>query len=197
VDKKVDKASAEEPFLNALWKLAYARRSFEEVQAACDYLSAQKLSPEDAGYNPLVVAIHVIYARPFKHSRGGIKQLSADLVPEKFRDVHRQMILVRDQVVAHLDANASKLGDLPANHVRIVVTPAGAVNLRTNEVTARKISISQIRGLAAALGEEITRLMAELARSVGPQTIPRKPGEYLIDLVGQQFVWLAERPGQT
>lgn len=47
------------------------------------------------------IAITAAYARPFKQKRA--VQLSADIVPEKFKETHGAVILMRDKVIAHRD----------------------------------------------------------------------------------------------
>jgi hypothetical protein len=41
---------------------------------------------------------------PFKHSKG-IERLAVEFVPEKFLQLLRQLILVRDRTSAHSDAS--------------------------------------------------------------------------------------------
>lgn len=182
-----------EPFLNRLWQLTYARYSFRQVVAVCDFLLAQHAPEDDALYYPLMVAIHVVYARPFKHSRGGIKTLTEDVVPPELLRIHRQMIIVRDQVLAHQDANPSNLKGLPANHVRLIVRAPGVVNLGGSEITAAPAAILQFRELANSMDSQMTSSLAELAKEPGAaQILPTGCGQYFIDLERHELIQMPD-----
>src|SRR5438105_7930614 len=79
-----------------LWKAGYAWSSFAYVRDVCDHLLSEKIPPSGRMYYPLVTAIAVLYARLFKQSRG-IEKLTPQFVPKKFRPLHKQIILLRDQ----------------------------------------------------------------------------------------------------
>lgn len=106
---------------NRLWKAASAWASFGDVRDECDYILREQIQPEAMIYYPLVTAICVLYARPFKRSRG-IESLTPQFVPKKFLDLHKQLILLRDKTSAHVDAGGALFFQgLPANNVRLIV----------------------------------------------------------------------------
>jgi hypothetical protein len=80
----------------------------------------EQIQPKSTIYYPLVTAICVLYSRPFKPSKG-IEKLTLQFVPTKFHHLHNQLILVRDQTVAHVDARGAPFKELPANNVRFIV----------------------------------------------------------------------------
>src|SRR6266404_7077832 len=105
---------------NRLWKAGYAWTSFQYVTDICDYILSHQIQPADAIYYPLVTAICVLYARPFKRSRG-IERLTLQFVPKPSHGLHNQLILLRDQAIAHVDALGARFQGLPANNVRLIV----------------------------------------------------------------------------
>src|ERR1051326_692122 len=88
---------------NRLWKATSAWNSFSNVRDACDHILTNHIRPDDLIYYPLITAISVLYARPFKRSRG-IESLSVQFIPKKFRLLHQLLISFRDQTAAHVDA---------------------------------------------------------------------------------------------
>src|SRR6266487_6639655 len=134
---------------NRFWKAGYAWLSFQYVVDLCDYILSEKIQPEATIYYPLVTAISVLYARPFKRSKG-IESLTLQFVPKKFLYLHRQLILIRDQTAAHVDAHGAQFKELPANNVRLIVR-GSQVALSVQQVKFKLSGISQIRELASAL----------------------------------------------
>jgi hypothetical protein len=167
---------------NRFWKSAYAWNSFQHVRDICDNILSQQIQPEDTIYYPLVTAICVLYARPFKRSRG-IESLSMQFVPRKFHRLHVLLITLRDQTIAHVDARSFPFKGLPANNVRLIVQDR-QVRLEPNEVKFKLETVSEIRALAGAL---INRMQEYTSKLVGqyPSDVP--DGEYLIDLTTETF----------
>jgi len=91
------------PFHNRLWKAGYAWLSFQSVVDLCDYILSESIQPDDKIYYSLVIAISVLYARPFKHIEG-MQKLTDQLVPKEFYQLHRELIVLRDKTTAHVDA---------------------------------------------------------------------------------------------
>src|SRR5207302_8133039 len=99
------KKHAPRPYQKRLWLQAYAWQSLSHVQVTCDFVFASKIKESDPIYYPLLTAIFVLYARPFKRSNL-VGSISPQMVPKKFAELHRQIIGLRDQMSAHLDADA-------------------------------------------------------------------------------------------
>jgi hypothetical protein len=169
-----------EPHENRLWKAGYAWSSFQYVADVCDYILSEKIPLNARIYYPLVTAISVLYARPFKRSKG-IGKLTEQFVPRKFLKLHKQLILVRDQTTAHVDARGPIYQGIAANSVRLFVRNSGRqVALGMNQVKFNAFAISQIRELAGALVERMLKYIQKVA-SEYPNDVPND-GEYLIDL---------------
>lgn len=187
-------ASTEKPesVLDCFWKLAYARHSFEHARITCDHIVKTAIASGDDIYYPLMLAAHVTYARPFKRSGGGVRKLDEGIVPARFRDLHKEMIKIRDQALAHTDADGSKYRGLPGNHVRVKVQRDGGVNLVVQDLKARIHFIPQIRELCESLITKMTqelKLVSENKDFVS--LVPRITGEYIVDLKEQRFAALS------
>jgi hypothetical protein len=91
----------------------------------------------------------VLYARPFERSRG-IETLTLQFLPRRFHDLHPAIDLLRDQTVAHADAQGALDRGLPANNVRLIVYE-GQVQLGIQEVKFKLTAISEARELANVL----------------------------------------------
>jgi hypothetical protein len=167
---------------NRVWKAANAWNSFQYVRNVCDYILSEQIQPDAPIYYPLITAICVLYARPFKRSRG-IESLSVQFVPKEFLKLHHLLILVRDQTAAHVDAQSAAFHGLPANNVRLIVRDR-QVRFGIHQVKFKITIISQIRDLADALVER----MYDHSNKLGSE-YPEMPedGEYLIDLTTGTF----------
>jgi hypothetical protein len=168
---------------NRLWKATSAWNSFSNVRDACDYILSNHIQPDDLIYFPLVTAISVLYARPFKRSRG-IESLSVQFVLKNFRLLHHLLISFRDQTAAHVDAKSFRFKGRPANHVRLIVRNRQPY-LQSHGVKFKLSVISEIRDLANALVERTLKYINDVV-SEYPNEVP--DGEYLIDLATGTFV---------
>jgi hypothetical protein len=173
---------APHPYQTRFWKSAYAWSSFEHVRDICDYILSQQIQPEDTIYYPLVTAICVLYARPFKTSKG-IESLTDQFVPKKFHHLHALLIMLRDQTIAHVDARSFPFKGLPANNVRLIVRDR-QVRLETHGVKFKLKTVSEIRLLADALINRMQEHSSKLVKQY-PSDVP--DGEYLIDLTTETF----------
>jgi hypothetical protein len=167
-----------------LWRVGYAWTSFEYVRDTCDYIIKHDLQPNDEIYYSLMVAICVLYGRPFTRSRGGIQRLSADIVPRKFAQLHSQIMLVRHQIAAHTDAAGAHLEDMPANNVRLQFD-RGQVRLAVSQVKFKRPTIQRIRQLAHNLSKIMLSQINDLLRAL-PEAIDPE-GEYLLDMTTGEF----------
>jgi hypothetical protein len=173
------------PFQNRLWKAGYAWLSFQYVVDLCDHILSEGIQPDAPIYYPLVTAIIVLYARPFKHSKG-IESLTLQFVPKEFHNLHHQLILLRDKTTAHVDARSVSLQGLPANNVVLSVREHGnRIRLAVQQVKFKTLAIPQIRGLATALVKRMLGYIKNVANE-NPNNVP-DDGDYLIDLTIKTF----------
>lgn len=75
-------------------------RFLDEYQMILSYKQAEK---NDILLKALFRAIVITYGRCFKNSNARIKILSDDVISEKNKDVHAELIEIRDKYVAHAD----------------------------------------------------------------------------------------------
>jgi hypothetical protein len=143
----------------------------------------EQIQPDDPIYHPLITAICVFYARPFKRSKG-IENLTVQFVPKKFRPLHQLLILVRDQTAAHVDAQTKLLHHgQAANRVRLIVLNR-QVRLDVHYVGFKLATISEIRDLANDL---IKRMFDYTNKIIQEYPSGVEDGEYLIDLTTGTF----------
>ena len=146
-----------------LWRLGYARSSFDHVYNTCDYILQTPISVESPMYYPLVAAIYTLYAQPFSRSQI-IGRWTKQVVPKKHLDLHEQMMLVRNQLVAHSDATTSVLvSDMSGNHVRFIRT-RDHLELENFQVDTSLPVIIRTRELALALISRIDEHMRQIER---------------------------------
>ena len=85
------------------WLMLYAMDSFHHVVTACDHLIENNTQHDAPLYRLLATAILTMYGRPF-HNNRGVGKLDEVIVPAEFMDLHRQLILERDKIHAHVDS---------------------------------------------------------------------------------------------
>jgi len=168
------------PFHNRLWKAGYAWLSFQSVVDLCDYILSESIQPDDKIYYSLVIAISVLYARPFKHIEG-MQKLTDQFVPKEFYQLHRELIVLRDKTTAHVDARNVFFQGLPANNVILSVRDhSNRIRLGVQWLKFKTASISRICDLATAL---VARMLEYIRKNTDkyPNDVPDN-GEYRIDL---------------
>ena len=82
------------------WKYHTAALSFEQARNVVEQLMT--MSNIHPMFYPLMVSMHVFYARPFKHQKIS-RNISDDLIPSKFLSAHEMVINLRDRIFAHND----------------------------------------------------------------------------------------------
>jgi len=89
------------------WKYHSAALSFEQARNVAEQLMVMKNI--EAMFYPLMVSLHVFYARPFKHDKKS-RQIHEDLIPNNLLSIHSMLINLRDRIFAHNDKE-SKVKD--------------------------------------------------------------------------------------
>jgi hypothetical protein len=84
----------------AYWKHHVAAHSFEQARDVA--LRLQGVPDPDPLFLPLNVALHVFYARPFKHEQK-TRRIDTAMVPPEFASVHDRLLDMRDRIFAHHD----------------------------------------------------------------------------------------------
>lgn len=104
------------------WLLCYGITSMRKVIETCDLIVA--LCPDNRHplFQPLSVAVHVYYSRPFKACRFSPKdrrgnKLKAAIVPSAAKAMHEFLVDIRDSTMGHIDASSNKAAKRPMNDV--------------------------------------------------------------------------------
>lgn len=89
------------------WKYHTAALSFEQARNVAEQLMA--MQNRDSMFYPLMVSLHVFYARPFKHQKKSVN-INEELIPSDFLGTHKMVMNLRDRIFAHSDKK-SKVKD--------------------------------------------------------------------------------------
>jgi hypothetical protein len=88
-----------------LLKVTFAYAGFLDALECIKDLQQKGFSKDSPQYYPLMVGLICLYARPFTTSKG-MASLSHDIVPAQFRDLHRELLRLRNEMFAHTDPAA-------------------------------------------------------------------------------------------
>ena len=89
------------------WRYYVAAHSFDQARNVCRQL--QSVTDAQPLFLPLMIALHVLYARSFKHEKES-RRIDPALVPADFLSVHDMLLRMRDRIFAHHDKE-SKITD--------------------------------------------------------------------------------------
>jgi hypothetical protein len=160
--------------------LLQAREAFKWVIRTCAYIINNNLDPDDDLYHPLVVAIYVMYSRPFL-ANFGIGKLDTLLVPEPYLPLHKEIIDFRSKVFAHRDLKESKKGQQVRtllDYHTVYFTKKGAViYTQVAEERPPEENIRRIYDLASLLLEKVRYHSAKLNKKY-ERVMPKKDGTY-------------------
>lgn len=85
------------------WKYHVAAHSFEQARNLASQLLS--MSNTDAMFYPLMISLHVFYARPFKHPKKS-RRVANTIVPSDLTNVHDMLLQMRDRIFAHHDKDS-------------------------------------------------------------------------------------------
>jgi hypothetical protein len=88
-------------------EISKRRYYFFETKQLCDFILREKINPGHPLHASLMTALHILYGRPFKQQRAEAK-LSEEIIPPEFMETHNGLILMRDKIYAHTDADGPK-----------------------------------------------------------------------------------------
>jgi hypothetical protein len=88
-----------------LWKVTFAYAGFIDARECIKDLQEKGFSKDSPQYYPLMVGLICLYARPFMTSEG-MGSLPHDIVPGQFRDLHHELLRLRNKMFAHTDPAA-------------------------------------------------------------------------------------------
>lgn len=170
------------------WLLYYGITSMEKAIKSCDLIAQHCTTNADPLFQPLSLAVHAFYARPFK-SNGSAGRLPRDLVPDGAKGIHSWLEHFRDGVMSHIDPKVSETAGHPMNDV--VYTISGSKRqFSTLEARPSVEAYSDARAHYEAMIEvfedEITGL---LERFHG--LLPQSDGEYSLSIADGTPLFIA------
>lgn len=138
--------------IKKLWLMNHAHMAFLSVYEASSHIVKNDLKYGDGLFYPLFTSIVINYARPFKRSKI-VGKLVEELVPQKSKDLHNLLILIRDTLVAHSDGDgpSDKWGKI--NEVRYVFAKSHFV-CNTTQFHLNSTEIREAKNLAKILLEK-------------------------------------------
>jgi hypothetical protein len=180
-----------------LWKMFYAGERFKHCRSAAQHITDHKLEKEHPLFQPLLVAVYTLYAKPFRTSRG-VGKLSEDIIPQDRLELHEQTLIHRDKIYAHRDAKdedskiqIDKYG--LANQVR-ALRLLGHLHLLATDFHSRYPIMSEVVELCASLQKKTEYHVEKLWTRYHSQ-VPPKVGEYLLNVLEDKGdLWLPAEP---
>lgn len=98
------------------WLLCYAVTSMEKAIESCRLIKMHCADNRQPLFEPLIVALHSYYSRPFGPNHG-VGRLSEDFVPSERIGIHRCLLHFRNSVLSHTDSRPSKEANRPMHDV--------------------------------------------------------------------------------
>jgi hypothetical protein len=87
-----------------LWKMNFALETFRAVREGIRSVIDRSLDSESPDYYPMTVGIICLYVRPFMVNKP-VGQLSEKMVPKEYKNLHADLMKIRNQIFAHSDAS--------------------------------------------------------------------------------------------
>jgi hypothetical protein len=99
------------PYTDRLAFVKYQSASvcFKMVHDISSFFLTSGLDRHELIHDPLLVSLHVLYARPFKQRKS--LRLEATIVPTEFQITHERLITLRDRMHAHTDLDGPDITD--------------------------------------------------------------------------------------
>lgn len=133
------------------------------AENACCILAESKVKEDDVLYSPLLSAVMISYARPFKKSRKLVPLTSqwCGWHNDVQKELHRQIIGLRDTALAHSDSSMHMVRVSP-----VYVNGKRSPNLIKTTVGSGDLSAKHIPGILALIRETARRLDREKMRLI-------------------------------
>jgi hypothetical protein len=161
------------------WRMQFAVQTFKSVRAGITAMLERGLTLDSPEYYPLIVGLICLYGRPFKEQK---KTLALDekMVPEEHRDLHADLMRIRDKAFAHSDSSqALTLGEV-SNELRFrrVGNRIGAF------ATRFLIEPSHFKSMLPLLDSLIEKTNYHNQRICGrlSKNLPGAQGQYIVNI---------------
>jgi hypothetical protein len=162
----------------------YALSAFEKAHESCRLLLESCDDNRHPLFSALSTAVHVFYARPFRHIQGIPKSAlfqNTDAPPE-FHGMHEFLVSFRDKIVAHTDANTGKDFGVELHDVQIKIVPGDFV-LSCSDPAVRREAYQEVTPLIHAMKLFAMRRFVEI-KARNEEAFPLELGEYVLKFEG-------------
>jgi hypothetical protein len=175
-----------------LWAWYYGMRAFMHCQACCEHILKEKLDDPHPLFYPLSVGATINYGRPFRKSYG-MPTLGEEIVPARYSVVHEMVMLIRDRLHAHTDADRTAYPGQITVDVLLGVT-ATHREFKLVEAIIKPKAFENLNGLCKILVDKTSYHMDKLYKRYQKE-LPIDIGEYRIGLDpnGPDFIKLPLR----
>jgi hypothetical protein len=166
----------------SIWKCGYAEECFRRVANTCAFILQSGFDEKHTAYYPMIVAIYVLYGKPFKDTEVVGAGLSRRIVPAEFRKLHDVMIKFRDEVYAHTQPG-------PESEVRVRVSRPDkrrVGQLISTEFYARPPKLPLIIDLCQAVGTAVEERRVELQNRHFDKHLPKEEGDYPLNVFDRE-----------
>ncbi len=168
-----------------LWKMFYAKECFRHARAAAEHVRDNVLEAGHPLFYPLITAVYVLYAKPFKKAFGGVGVLGNEMVPKAQLELHELLLQHRDQLYAHRDAKSFQLPDRgPVNQIRFLVLPQ-ETRLFGTDFHARHPAMQPIVELCDTLEKKANYHVSKLSEK-HMREVPTSVGEYMLNIYDEK-----------
>lgn len=168
----------------ALW--AHAATCFQNCADACDYVLEHQLTQYDRLYKPLTVCAVIEYSKPFTNNKT-LGSTPKDIISEGNMKLHKDIMSLRNKVMAHLDTRGLANEVLTHHCVRFEVVRDGRYERYGYIVEEPKIApetVPELLSLAKVLAEKAhyhaSRHIKKLTQAL--KRARTGHGEYLVEL---------------
>ena|SRR5258708_8475259 len=172
----------------AAWRMQFALQTFRSVRAGIVALLEQGFTADSPEYYPLIVGLICLYGRPFKSSEPA-GTLNANVVPAKYKKLHRELISIRDRTFAHSDASSAAVPGEVANELRFRREPhqigpihGDRIGSFVTRFLVEPWYFKQMIPLLDQLIEETNNRTQELCGRLSSQ-LPKARGQYVVNIM--------------
>ncbi|WP_411825396.1 hypothetical protein [Luteolibacter sp. AS25] len=161
------------------WSFCYSITAMNKAKAACDRIAEHCEDWDHPLFEPLALAVHTFYSRPFLNSYGA-GRLEATIVPEVQKGIHEWLTHFRSSFMAHTDATEDRWAGRVINEV--VYYCAGEKMGFTTLYGRSPLSQYVDAGIHCSKMVEVFQAkLTEFYRDYG-HLMPLEQGEYLLSL---------------
>jgi hypothetical protein len=163
------------------WLMFQAKETFKAVHQGCLELVRSGLSETSPLYFPTIAGLICLYGKPFKNNKG-VGKLPIEMVPKEQLSLHNQIIVIRDKLYAHSDADKTVIvGNLHFGEVRCYRWPDDGGYYIEHLQLGPEFFSKFMAVLADQMREKTNDYVDKLGKKLA-QHVPQRPGEFLLNI---------------